>query len=408
MLGEYREIPGEAKLLIYLSFIPSLAIGFIYTDLAFFLTTVQGLGASFSGLIIGIMAITTVAASIPFGIMADRYGRRRFVIIGNVLASITLAAFALTTQPLLLAGAAVVEGSTEAAFAAAGAALLTEKAGDRKRTAAFSLQSFLGNMAYGLGGFAIPAVLVFQAFGMSGREAHEALYVTLSLLSLAVTPLLLKIGESKRSTKVKSLREFIPRKSKAVMVRYAVTSGLIAAGAGLFVPLMSQWFAFAYQVPDTVSGPVLGVSGFLIAATTLAAPWLARRLGVVKASVATQGLSTVFMLAVPFSPTFAIAAVVYIVRAFVMNVSNPLVTSMVMGLVTDDERGAAAGLSQAIWRFPNSITAYFGGLLMQEGYLKQPFIVATALYATAIALFWGFFRKARLPEETGVAVATAS
>ncbi|MDV3277939.1 MAG: MFS transporter [Nitrososphaerales archaeon] len=390
----------RAKLLIYLSFVPGLAIGFIYTDLSFFLTTVRGFSALFMGLVIMVMGMTTVVTAIPLGILADRYGRRKFLIVGNILASVTLAAFALTTNEILLIAAAVVEGTTEAAFASAGTALLAEKAGDRSRTAAFSLSSFLGNMAWGLGGFAIPVVVVIESLGFSSTQSHIFLYVVLAAMSLAVTPLLLRVGESRTSEKTKSLREFLPRKSRGVILRYAATSLLVAFGAGLFVPLMTQWFKFAFGVSDAVSGPVIGISGFLIAAATLGAPNLARRLGVVRAIVLTEGLSMVFMVAVPLSPSFPIAGGVYIIRSFLMNVAGPLSTSLIMGLVDPSERGAASGLSAAIWRFPNSLGAGIGGALMGAGFLALPFYIASVLYIAAIALFWVLFRDAKLPEET--------
>jgi MFS family permease len=392
LLSQYRSIPGQARLLIYLSFIPSLALGFIYTDLSYFLTTVRGFSYLFMGMVITTMGISTVVASIPFGILADRYGRRKFMVVGNVLASITLATFALTTN--------------EAAFSTAGTALLAEKAEDASRTSAFSLWSFLQNIAWGLGGFSIPLVLVIESLGLNSIESHISLYVALAILSLAVTPFLFRVDESVTSKKAKSISEFMPRKSKGVLVRYATTAVLIAFGAGFFVPLMTQWFRAAFGVPDTISGPVIGLSGFLIAGVTLAAPNLARKFGLVKSIVLTQTLSMVFMLAVPLSPTFRLAGTVYIIRTVIMNVSNPLTTSLIMGLVDKSERGAAAGLSTAIWRFPNSISTTLGSVMMGAGYLALPFYLASGLYIVSISLFWMFFRKSRPPEEAEVGVSS--
>jgi MFS family permease len=386
-------------LLIALNFIPGLALGFIYTDLSYFLTSVRGLSIPFTGLVITVMGLTVVGTSIPFGILADRYGRRKFIIVGNLLASITLASFALTATPSLLVLAAVVEGSTEAAFASAGTALLAEKAGEAHRTAAFSLSAFLSSIGWGLSGFAIPLVLVFETFGLNNVQAHVTLYLALAASSTAVTPLLFRIDESRTSAKAKGLREFIPRKSRDVMVRYAVTAVLIAFGAGLFNPLMTLWFSLAFHVPDTVSGPVIGVSGFLIAAFTLGAPNLARRFGLVRSIVLTQGLSMVFMLGVPIAPTFAAAGGIYVIRTFIMNVSGPLGTSLIMGLVDKDERGAASGINAAISRFPNSISTVIGSTMMREGMLALPFYIAFVLYSVSISLFYLFFRKARVPEE---------
>jgi len=399
LFGQYRSIPGQAKLLIALSFIPGFALSLIYTDLSYFLTSVRGLSITFTGLVITVMGLTVVVTSIPFGILADRYGRRKFVIVGNLLASITMASFALTASPVLLVLAAVVEGSTEAAFASAGTALLAEKAGEAHRTVAFSLSAFLSNIGWGLSGFAIPLVLVFQSFGLNNVQAHVTLYLVLAASSVAVTPLLFRISESRTSAKTKSIREFMPRKSRDVMIKYAVTAVLIAFGAGLFVPLMTLWFSLSFRVPDTVSGPVIGVSGFLIAAFTLGAPNLARRFGLVKSIVLTQGLSMVFMIAVPIAPTFATAGGIYIIRTFTMNVAGPLGTSLIMGLVDKDERGAASGINAAISRFPNSISTVIGSAMMREGMLALPFYIASVFYSVSICLFWFFFRKARVPEE---------
>jgi len=399
LFGQYRSISYQAKLLIALSFVPGFALGLIYSDLSYFLTVVRGLSITFTGLVITVMGLTVVVTSIPFGILADRYGRRKFIIVGNLLASITLASFALTATPALLVLAAVVEGSTEAAFASAGTALLAEKAGEAHRTAAFSLSAFLSNIGWGLSGFAIPLVLVFQSFGLNNVQAHITLYLVLAASSVAVTPFLFRISESRTSAKAKSIREFMPRKSRDVMIKYAITAVLIAFGAGLFVPLMTLWFSLAFRVPDTVSGPVIGVSGFLIAAFTLGAPNLARRFGLVKSIVLTQGLSMVFMLAVPIAPTFATAGGIYIIRTFIMNVAGPLGTSLIMGLVDKDERGAASGISTAIWRFPNSISTVIGSAMMRRGMLALPFYIASVLYSVSICLFWFFFRKAKVPEE---------
>jgi len=65
MFGEYRGIPWEARFLIYLSFVPSMVIGLIYTDLSFFLPKVQGLSNLEMGISPGVMAAAIVTDSIP-------------------------------------------------------------------------------------------------------------------------------------------------------------------------------------------------------------------------------------------------------------------------------------------------------------------------------------------------------
>ena len=397
MFSEYRGIPSQARMLIYLSFIPNIAIGFIYTDLSFFLPKIQGLTPGSTGIVIGALGVTLVAESIPFGIAADRYGRRKMLFLGNLCASLSLIGFALATDFGLILIFAILEGTGEAAYAVSVGALLAEKAGDTKRTSAFSLLAFLGWVAGALGGFIISSVLALQGFGLDARQAHIILYAAVGLLSLSITPLFFLVKEGATTAHRK---EILPRKSSRVLKRFIAYSVLIAVGAGLFVPIMTYWFAAAYGVSDAVSGPILGLTNLLTAGVVFLSPRLAARFGLVKATVLTQASSTLFMALVPSSPTFTIAASLYLVRVFLMNLSNPLTQSLIMGLVSPDERGMASGITASTWRLPNSLSSYVGLVLIGGGFISLPFYIATVLYVVGISLYWFMFRDARLPEET--------
>jgi len=399
MFEDYRGIPREAMILIYASILPALAFGMFYTDIAYFLTAVQGFSDIFMGTVIMLMGITTVVASIPLGIAADRYGRRKVLIIGNVVASLMITIFALTTNPAVLMLGAVLEGVSEAAYSASSSALMAEKAGDERRTAVFSLSGFMGGIAFGVGGFTIPLVIVFEGFGFGNREAHVILYLILATLSLASTLLMLKVSESKTLRKERGMKNLMPRKSMNVLMKYALAGAIVAFGAGMFVPLMTRWLDLAYGVSDAISGPILGVSSILIGVATLAAPALARRLGMVKAIVVTQAVSTIFMFTTPLALEYLTASFLYTVRTFLMNMAGPLQQSMIMGLVAADERGAASGISSALWRLPNSLSTTIGAWMMGIGLLAMPFYLATVLYVISITLFWFFFRTTKMPEE---------
>ncbi len=407
MFEEYSKIPREAKLLVYLNFVPSIAIGFIYTDLSYFLTKAEALSAFWSGATITTMGATLVVASIPLGILADRYGRRKMVVLGNLCASLSLIGFALTNDISLILLTAVLEGTGEAAFAVSVGALLADKAGDSSRTSAFSLLAFTGWTAASLGSFLIASVAALTGLGLSELQAHVALFIAVGVLSLSVTPFVFKIGESSRQAPKEGKRGILPRKSGRILAKYSVYSVMIALGAGLFVPLMTLWFSKAYGVSDSLSGPVLGVTSALTAVAVFLSPRLARRAGTVKAIVMTQAGSMLFMVAVPVSPDFGVAATLYAVRVFMMNLSNPLTQSLIMGLVAPDERGMASGISASLWRLPNSFTTLVGASFIGAGLLALPFYIATVLYAVGITLLWVLFRNAKLPEESRASVGSA-
>ena len=81
MLDEYRGIPRQAQLLVILSAVPSIALGWLTTDISYYLTTVQGVPTVWGGLTISMFGYAVVVSSIPLGILADRVGRRKLLIL---------------------------------------------------------------------------------------------------------------------------------------------------------------------------------------------------------------------------------------------------------------------------------------------------------------------------------------
>ncbi len=398
--GSYGGIPIEAKYLVYASIMPSVAYGMLFTDLPYFLTVVQGVSAEFMGIVITLMGVSTFVASIFLGIAADVYGRKRMLVGGNLLASVILMVFALTTDPLLLLAAAIFEGISEAAILASSSALLAEKVNDEKRTSVFSLYGFAQSIAFGLGSSVIPTVAIFELSGFTNTESHILLYILIAVSGVISTLIMLKVRESERLKKNRTnILDLLPRKSKNILTKYVLTGAIVAFGAGFVVPLMTLWFNLRYGIPDTISAPILAVSSMLIALATLVAPMLAKELGLVKAIIITQIVSTVFMFATPFSPSYGLAGLVYSMRALLMNMASPMSQSMIMGLVPEDERGTASGISGASWRLPNALSTWIGAGLMGIGLLVEPFFLAGLFYIASIILFWFFFRKVKMPEE---------
>ena len=82
-----------------------------------------------------------------------------------------------------------------------------------------------------------------------------------------------------------------------------------------------------------------------------------------------------------------------------MNMATPLSQSMIMGLVAEDERGSASGITGALWRLPNALSTFVGAWLMGMGLLIEPFFIAGLFYMLSIVLFWYLFRKVKMPEE---------
>ena len=398
--GHYSGLSKESKYLIASLILPSVAFGMFFTDISYFLTVVQGLSSEFMGVIITTMGVSAFAGSIPLGIAADKFGKRKILIIGNILSSLTIAVIALSINPLILIIAAFLEGISEAAVLASTSSLLAEKCNSVQRNAAFALYGFTQSLAFGIGSFTLLAVAFFERLGFNNQNSHIILYVLLAILSLLSTLIMFKIKESQILKKSKTkLRDLLPAKSKSILYKYVLTSAIIAFGAGLVIPLMTYWLKLKYGVPDSISGPILGVSSLIIALSILPVPYLAKKMGTIKSIVVTQSISIVFLLATPLSTNYIIASSIYTIRAFLMNMATPLTQSMIMGLVKEDERGVASGITAASWRLPNAISTTIGASLMGAGFLSEPFVISAIFYSLSIILFWIFFKSTKMPEE---------
>jgi len=99
------------------------------------------------------------------------------------------------------------------------------------------------------------------------------------------------------------------------------------------------------------------------------------------------------MFLVPLSSGYVSAGFAYATRSFLINMATPLEQSVIMGIVVEDERGAASGVSSAVWSLPNALSSFVGAYLMSLGLLAAPFFLSGIFYVISIALFWYFFRK---------------
>ena len=403
MSSTYKGLDKQAKYLIYQSILPAVAYGMFFTDISYFLTSVQGLSYEFMGIVITVMGISTFLASVPLGMAADKFGRKKMLIIGTILAGLMMVAFGITANPAILLVAAVFEGISEAALSASSGALLAEKAEASQRTSVFSLYGFTQSIAYGVGGISISGVAIFESLGFSNKTGHTLLYVAIALLALFSTIILFKVNETpriKKARKERSEEEKLSHKqSRSILAKYVLTGAIIAFGAGMVVPLMTAWLKLQYGISDSVSGLILGIASFVIGVATLASPYIAKKIGLIKAIVVTQAISTIFMFATPLFSSYLVASSIYTVRAFLMNMASPLSQSMIMGLVDEDERGVASGINAALWRLPNALSTFIGAYLMGMGQLAAPFFIASLLYSASILLFWRFFRGIEMPEE---------
>jgi MFS family permease len=369
-------------------------LGFYEVALAVFLP-LEGASATTVGILFSTAAVSAVAFSMPFAILSDRHGRKRIMLVGSTIAALVIAVPGLTSNFLLLEISAILGGLGEAMYLATWNAYLADTTTLDVRAATFSLSFMNFTIAMGIGSF-LPAF--FPLVNMDLLTAHRITFVVLGAFSLATS---VSVQRWAVNTKPKSSRDgILPRKSLGIITKFSLANMLIGLGAGLIIPLIPTWFLFSFNETDVFSGPLIAASSFIMGATAIAAPTVAKRIGLVKGIVVTQAMSTIFLLAVPFSPSPYIAASLYVVRAVLMNMASPLSDTFIMNMISEDERATASSFNVILWRLPNAASTSVGGSMLNSGHLQHstfllnlPFYLCTVLYVTAIVLFYTIFRK---------------
>jgi predicted MFS family arabinose efflux permease len=170
-------------------------------------------------------------------------------------------------------------------------------------------------------------------------------------------------------------------------------------GAGLVGPLISYWFFRRFGVELKSLGFMFFLSYFFAALSFLAAPVLARHMGVVKTMAFSHGLASLIYLFLPLAPSFSIAAALTVVRSFLAYMDNPLRSSFIMGIVRPEDRGSAAGITTLSRHVPVAVSPTISAYLMQSFSLNVPIFIGGFLQLFHDCVFYFLFRDVKPPEE---------
>src|SRR5271166_5709390 len=121
----FGEVPRDTRNVVLGAGPLAAGLGFYQVAIAVFLP-LEGISVTNLGILFTTLGLTTVAFSIPFAILSDRYGRKEIMLVGSILGSIVIVVPGLTSNFLLLEASAVVGGAGEAMYLATRNAYLAD------------------------------------------------------------------------------------------------------------------------------------------------------------------------------------------------------------------------------------------------------------------------------------------
>ena len=397
-----RSVPSRVKLLILSQSLNNFTIGFVLIYLTAYLLETGTLNAFQAGAVLGLETVVVIAGGIPMGVLSDRTGRKKFLILGNGVVPFALVIFALTNEFTWYLVAGALLGFAEAAALGSWNAIIADQTHLENRDSAFSLSFIVGNVFLS-GGFALPLALpsLQSTLGLSSYAIHSGVVLVLGIASISVPFFVWVLLRGYTETPKADQAAETPGELR-LLLKFSGMNGIIGLGAGLIIPLLGSWFLYKFGVPDTYSGPFIALSNITIAFAAIASPRLSKRYGLFNSILMTAGSSTFFMLSLAFIPNVLFAGGIYLVRASLMNMASPLIDSYLMGIIHPGRRGLGSAIAAIVWRLPNSVTTFIGGYILYAGYsgggqflFDLPWILAAGLYAVGIVMLYFSFRNVK-------------
>ena len=358
---------------------------------------------------VGVLATATLLgsalATLAIGAWGHRFHHGGLLMGAALLMCATGLAFAASSTfwPLLLvafAGTLNPSSGDVSLFLPLEHARIAEAADGDARTALFACYSLMGALLSAFGALAagLPGLLTAWT-GIASLDALRSMFVLYGLIGFAVWMLYRRLPEPHQQTP-KARAPLGP--SRKIVIRLAMLFSVDSFAGGLVVnALLALWLFQRFGMSVGAAGQFFFWSGLCTAASQLAAPRLARRIGLLNTMVFTHIPASICLITAAFVPHLPIALALLIVRSLLSQMDVPARSAFVMAVVTPAERAAAASFTLVPKSLASAAAPVIGGTLFAAGMLATPLVACGALKILYDLAIWRSFRNHRPPELPG-------
>ena len=364
------------------------------------------LALGFGQLEVGWLSTTTLAgsalATLAVGAVGHRWPLPTLLRAAALLMAATGLAFAglASFWPLLLVafvGTLNPSSGDVSVFLPLEHARLAGAATGHARTALFARYTLAGSLSAAAGAHAagIPPWAVAQT-GMSLESGLRAMFAVYGLIGLAVWAIYRSLPVSKAAVSAPAAPLGASRR---VVVRLAALFSVDAFAGGLVVnTLLALWLFQRFGLSLAQASVFFFTTGVLSSASQLAAPWVARRIGLLNTMVWTHIPANLCLVAAALAPSLTVSLGLLFVRSALSQMDVPTRTAFVMALVTPAERAAAASFTAVPRSLASAASPALAGAWLAAGWLAAPLVASGTLKVVYDLAMLFVFRHVRLPD----------
>jgi MFS family permease len=401
LLYSFRWISKDGDLLLIARILRTFAYGFLSIILSIYLKLI-----GFDRFLIGLILTSTLINSVIFTLVtsfyADRIGRRKMLCIYASLMAISGIVFFVTSNYIALIAACLigtinVTGTETGAFLSIEQAMLPQTVKDaKKRNTLFAFYNMVGTFAMSAGVLVsgLPGIIQHQ-LGLSEIASIRPLFLLYSILGVAVLSTYLLLSkkveltekddeetkdlesDEKKKPRCKSLTQTLSPTSKKTVGKLSGLFAIDSFGGGFVIQsIVSLWFFTKFGADLTLLSYIFSIAGVLTAFSFLASAKIADRVGLINTMVFTHIPSNILLILVAFSPTLSIAVALYLARMALSQMDVPTRQSFIVAVVKEDERTAAAGITNISRNISQAISPSIACSILQSvSLLSAPFLL---------------------------------
>lgn len=379
------------------------AYGALSVVLALYLHEV-GLNGAHIGLLFTLTLAGDAGISLWMTTTADRFGRKKMLILGAGLMILAGTVFSFTGNPVLLIIAGIIgvispSGNEIGPFLSLEQAALSQLLPSEKRTKAFAWYNLAGSLATASG--ALAGGFLSQSLkhaGFSQLASYRAVLMAYAFFGIVLVGLFLFVSSAVEAAPgVSPVRRVLGlHKSKRVVMKLSALFALDAFAGGFVIQSMvAYWFHIKYDVDTGLLGSIFFGANVLAGFSGLLAARIANRIGLINTMVFTHIPSNVLLCLVPLMPNLELAITMLLLRFSISQMDVPTRQSYTMAVVDPDERSAASGVTTIARSVGAAISPALAGVfLAYSALLGAPFLISGGLKIVYDLLLYRSFRKA--------------
>lgn len=180
--------------------------------------------------------------------------------------------------------------------------------------------------------------------------------------------------------------------SRRIVWKLAGLFSVDSFAGGLIVnSLLALWLFERFGMSLTAAGAFFFWTGLFSAASQLAAPAVARRIGLINTMVFTHIPASLCLIAAAFTSSLHVVLGLLLARSALSQMDVPARSAYVMSVVTPPERPAAASFTAVPRSLASAISPSLTGAMFAAGALAAPLVACGVLkIAYDLALFAAF------------------